>query len=74
MPPIPAGQRVLPTAGGPPLMVSPDGRVAVVPVPIAAELSGFALNESITAMHVRGSRIAKRSQRPNVDDADSHQN
>src|SRR5215217_5958350 len=44
-----ARQRVLSTAGGPPLMVSPDGHAAVVPIPITPGLSGFALNDQITA-------------------------
>src|SRR6478752_2884708 len=43
--------RVLSTAGvaGPPLIVSPDGRAAVAPIPVAAT-SGSALNETIDAL------------------------
>jgi RND superfamily putative drug exporter len=46
-----ARQRVLSTAGvaGPPLIVSPDGRAAVTPIPVAAT-SGSALNETIDAL------------------------
>ncbi|MGX9791855.1 MMPL family transporter [Mycobacterium sp. MMS18-G62] len=45
-----ARQRVSATKDGPPLMVSPDGRVAAVPIPISSELSGFALNNAITRL------------------------
>ena len=46
-----ARQRVLSTAGvtGPPLIVSPDGRAAVTPIPMAVT-SGSALNETIDAL------------------------
>ena len=46
-----ARQRVLSTAGvtGPPLIVSPDGRAAVTPIPMAAT-SGSALNETVDAL------------------------
>jgi RND superfamily putative drug exporter len=45
-----ARQRVLSPTGGSPVMVSSDGRAAVVPISIAADLSGFALNDAITAL------------------------
>ncbi|HEV7419149.1 MAG TPA: MMPL family transporter [Mycobacterium sp.] len=46
-------QRVLMSAGGgvgPPMIVSQDGRAAVAPIPLAAGLSGFALNDAVTAL------------------------
>ncbi|MDT5237548.1 MAG: putative drug exporter of the superfamily, partial [Mycobacterium sp.] len=53
-----ARQRVLGGAGraaGAPLIVSQDGRAAVAPMPIAAGLSGFALNDAVTALrHAAG--------------------
>jgi putative drug exporter of the RND superfamily len=48
-----ARQRVLVSAGGaagPPLIASQDGRAAVAPIPVAAALSGFALNDEITTL------------------------
>jgi RND superfamily putative drug exporter len=45
-----ARQRVLSTTAGPPLMVSPDGRVAAVPIPVTTGLSGYALNDTVTAL------------------------
>lgn len=48
-----ARDRVLSGAGargGPPLMVSPDARVAIAPIPMAVDLSGFALRDAITAL------------------------
>jgi RND superfamily putative drug exporter len=35
---------------GPPLIASRDGRAAVAPIPVAADLSGFALRDMITAL------------------------
>jgi RND superfamily putative drug exporter len=37
-------------AGGAPLIVSPDRRAAIGPMPVAADLSGFALNDAITEL------------------------
>src|SRR5258705_1141219 len=48
-----ARQRALVSAGGAagaPLIISHDGRAAVAPVPIAASLSGFALNDAVTPL------------------------
>src|SRR5262245_8672816 len=52
-----ARQRVSSTAGiaGPPLVISPDGRAAVAPIPVAAT-SGSELNATIDAL--RGSATA----------------
>lgn len=36
--------------GGPPLMVSTDGQAALAAVPMRADLSGFALNDAVTAL------------------------
>jgi putative drug exporter of the RND superfamily len=38
------------SAVGPPLIPSQDGRAAVAQIPVAATLSGFALNDEITAL------------------------
>jgi putative drug exporter of the RND superfamily len=46
-------QRALESASGTPgapLIPSQDGRAAVAPIPIAAGLSGFALNDAVTAL------------------------
>ena len=46
-------QRVLSraaVAAGPPLIASQDGRAAVAPIPLSADLSGFALRDTITAL------------------------
>jgi len=48
-----AWQRASSRTGGAPLphsVISQDGRAAVAPIPIAAGLSGFALNDAITAL------------------------
>lgn len=48
-----ARQRVLSraaVAAGPPLIASQDGRAAVAPIPLAADLSGFPLRDTITAL------------------------
>ena len=47
-----ARQRVLSrvVAAGPPLIASQDGRAAVAPIPLAADLSGFALGETIAGL------------------------
>lgn len=44
-----ARQRVVPPEG-PPLVVSPDGRVAIVSIPVSAHLSGSALNDDISTL------------------------
>ena len=38
------------TAGPPGVLISTDGMAAVVPIPLSAELSGFALNDSVKAL------------------------
>jgi RND superfamily putative drug exporter len=48
-----ARQRVMADGGraaGTPLIVSQDGRAAVAPLPIAAGLAGFALNDAVTEL------------------------
>jgi RND superfamily putative drug exporter len=48
-----ARQRVLSSAAvpaGPPLIASQDGGAAVAPIPLAADLAGFALRDTITAL------------------------
>jgi putative drug exporter of the RND superfamily len=47
-----ARQRVLSrvVAAGPPLIASQDGRAAVAPIPLAADLSGFALGDTIAGL------------------------
>jgi RND superfamily putative drug exporter len=48
-----ARQRVLSraaVAAGPPLIASQDFRAAVAPIPLAADLSGFSLRDTITAL------------------------
>ncbi|HYZ66427.1 MAG TPA: MMPL family transporter, partial [Mycobacterium sp.] len=37
-------------SAGPPLIAAPDGRAVVAPIPVAGDLSGFALRDAITAM------------------------
>ena len=38
------------TAGPPGVLISTDGMAAVAPIPLSAELSGFALNDSVKAL------------------------
>jgi RND superfamily putative drug exporter len=48
-----ARQRVLSraaVAAGPPLIAAQDGRAAVAPIPLSADLSGFALRDTVTAL------------------------
>ncbi|WP_197377106.1 MMPL family transporter [Mycolicibacterium baixiangningiae] len=51
-----ARQRMLNAAGsapsGPPVLVSEDDKAAVATVPLAADLSGFALNDAVKALRV----------------------
>jgi putative drug exporter of the RND superfamily len=52
-----ARQRVLSAAGGaagPPLIDSQDGRAAVVPIPIATGVTGFALSDTVIALRKAG--------------------
>ena len=48
-----------------PMLTSDDGRAAVAPVPLRADLSGFVLNDAVTAVrNAAGRRIAGLAYRP----------